>query len=285
MRPRMYKSLVVLVCVSVMMFGVGCARKHLNENPETVEPKQNYDTIYKLSEADTNVSMENAEEIIFEKEQDVYAIQKAGDYLLRGEHKGQIQVDVQDEVVHLILDNVEMESVSGPVIYVESASKVVITIPEGSVSNLTDSAYYDSDTNAKACIYSESDLTFNGGGSLQVHGYYKDAIRTKDVLKLLDINLAVEAKNNGLRGNDGVVIQTKELEIQCEGTGIYTEKKDKENQGFVDIGAGTVVIIAGEYGVQAAENIYIHDCKADVYGIIENLSCEGELVVEEGCLE
>lgn len=285
MRQRIYKCVVVLICISVVMFGTGCAQKHLNENTETAESEKKYDTIYKLSESDTHVGLDDAQEIVFEEGQNVYAIHKAGDYLLSGEYEGQIQIDVQDEVVHLILDNVEMEFLGGPVIYVESASKVVITIPEGTVTNLTDSAYYDSDTNAKACIYSESDLTINGGGSLHVNGYYKDAIRTKDVLKLLDINLTVKAKNDGLRGNDGVVIQTGELDIQCEGTGIYTEKKDKENRGFVDIGAGTLNIIAGEYGVQAGENIYIHDCKADVYGIIQNLSCEGELVVEEGCLE
>ena len=116
-----------------MMLLGGCAQKHLNENTETAESKKKYDTIYKLSESDIHVGLDDAQEITFEEGQNIYAIHKAGDYLLRGEHKGQIQVDVQDEVVHLILDNVEMEFLGGPVIYVQSASKVVITIPEGTV--------------------------------------------------------------------------------------------------------------------------------------------------------
>lgn len=278
---RTYKNGTVFLCAALLLFSTGCAQNALPKARDTME----YNTVYTLTEADTDVNADNAAEVVFDGEQAVYLIDKPGDYLFTGKYDGQIQIDVQDEIVHLILDNVEIESPDGPAIYVKSAAKVVITVLKESTSTLTDSAYYTNFPEAKACIYSESDLTVNGGGSLNVYGYYKDAIRTKDTLKILDVNLAVQAKDTGLRGNDGVVIQTEALDIQCEGNGIYTEKADKKNKGFVDITGGTINIIAGEYGIDAAENIYIRDCKADIFGVIQNITCLGTQHIEEGCLE
>lgn len=285
MKQHTSKKIAALLCAFVVLLLTGCAPAVSAVDKIQILDEIDYDAIYSLTEADMDTGAQNAKEIIFEKGQAVFVIDKPGDYLLKGKAEGQVQIDVQDEIVHLILDNVELQAPNGPAIYVKSAAKVVITIPEESSSILMDSPYYDSFADAKACVYSVGDLTINGGGSLQVYGYYEDAIRTKDVLKVLDIDLAVQAKGEGLRGNDGVALQTRGLDIQCEGTGIFTEKEDKENRGFVDLAAGTVKIIAGNYGIEAAENLYIHDCKADIYGIVQNLTCQGEQYVEEGCLE
>lgn len=285
MKQHTSKKIAALLCAFVVLLLTGCASAVSSVDKIQILDEIDYDAIYSLTEADMDTGAQNAKEIIFEKGQSVYVIDKPGDYLLKGKAEGQVQIDVQDEIVHLILDNVELQAPNGPAIYVKSAAKVVITIPEESSSILMDSPYYDSFADAKACVYSVGNLTINGGGSLQVYGYYEDAIRTKDVLKVLDIDLAVQAKGEGLRGNDGVALLTRVLDIQCEGTGIFTEKEDKENRGFVDLAAGTVKIIAGNYGIEAAENLYIHDCKADIYGIVQNLTCQGEQYVEEGCLE
>lgn len=285
MKQHTSKKIEALLCAFVVLLLTGCASAVSSVDKIQILDEIDYDAIYSLTEADMDTGAQNAKEIIFEKGQAVFVIDKPGDYLLKGKAEGQVQIDVQDEIVHLILDNVELQAPNGPAIYVKSAAKVVITIPEESSSILMDSPYYDSFADAKACVYSVGDLTINGGGSLQVYGYYEDAIRTKDVLKVLDIDLAVQAKGEGLRGNDGVALLTRVLDIQCEGTGIFTEKEDKENRGFVDLAAGTVKIIAGNYGIEAAENLYIHDCKADIYGIVQNLTCQGEQYIEEGCLE
>ena len=270
---------------AVMMLLTGCSQ----ENPPAIEGTAVSESVYlsvsKLTDADTNVSLENAGEIIADGAQSTYIIDEPGDYLLKGKYEGQLQIDVEDEIVHLILEDAELTPKEGPAIYVKSAAKVVITIPENSSSVLVDSANYKESANAKACLYSEADLTINGGGNLRVYGYYKDAIRTKDTLKILDIQLTVQAKGDGLRGNDGVLLQTKALEIQCEGTGVYTEKEGKADKGFVSMSGGTVNIIAGRYGVEAAENVYIKDCTANIFGVVQNISCKGNQYIEEGCLE
>lgn len=285
MKLQPYKKIVVFVYASVLLLLTGCSQSTLPENAESKISGIDYNAIYTLTEADTDVSAENAQEVVFDGEQTVFLIEKPGDYLLKGNYEGQLQIDAQDRIVHLIMDDVEMKSQNGPAIYVKSAAKVIITIPEESACILMDSTNYADFADAKACIYGADDLTINGGGSLQVYGYYKDAIRTKDTLKILGINLAVQAKDTGLRGNDGVVIQSKTLDIQCEGTGIYTEKESKANRGFVDVANGTVSIIAGEYGINASENVYVHDCTANITGIVQDIACLGEQYIEEGCLE
>lgn len=282
MMLRTYKKGIVSLCVFSMLLLTGCSE---NVSPGAERVAGDFGEVYTLTDADTKLSADNAEEVVLGAEQTVYLIEEPGDYLLQGNWEGQVQIDVQDEIVHLILDNAEMESLSGPVVYVKSAAKVVITIPEGSSSILTDSTNYADFEDARSCIFSACDLTINGSGSLQVYGNYNDAIRTKDTLKILDVNLAVQAKDTGLRGNDGVVLLAENADIQCEGTGIYTEKENKPGKGFVDIAAGTVNIIAGEYGIQAAENVYIHECKADILGVVGDITCPGEQYIEEGCLE
>ena len=284
MLHKKWKKTVVVTIVAMLLL-TGCG-SDTTEKTDTGNLSQiEFSEIYTLSDADKNTIAENPTEVLFEDGENVYFIEEPGVYLLSGTCTGRVQINVQDEIVHLILQDVDLKSTGGPAIYVESAAKVIITVPEGSNSVLTDSANAFDSTLAKACIYSEDDLTINGSGNLQVYGYNKDAIRTKDTLKLLDLQLTVLAKGDGLRGNDGVVVQTASLDIQCEGIGIYTEKADKENKGYVDIASGTVNIIAGEYGISASENVYIHDCRANIYGIIQDLKSGKKQFIGEGCLE
>ena len=265
----------------IILFLTGCS----TDKVVTQEEDFQYAEVCKITDADLDITTEDPTEIVFEENQEIYIIDSAGNYILSGECEGQIRIDVQDQIVHLILDDVKMQSKNGPAIYVQSAAKVVITIPEDTDCILMDSTDYTGYEDARACIFSEDDLTINGGGDFQVYGYYKDALRTKDVLKIIDVNLDVRAKGTGLRGNDGVLIQSENLNIQCEGTGIYTEKENKEKWGFVDISGGTINIIAGEYGINAAQNLYIHKCVADIYGTVQDIICSGDKYIEEGCLE
>lgn len=269
--------------VFLVLFLSGCAADEMMEQEgdigyESVE-------ICTITDADLDATQDNPTEIKFKENQQVYNIDSAGDYIISGKCEGQIQIDVQDKIVHLILDNVELQSKKGPVIYVKSAAKVVITVPENTNSILKDSTDYAGWEDARACIFSEDDMTINGGGMLQVYGYCNDAIRTKDVLKILDVNLDTMTKGTGLRGNDGVLIQDANLNIQCEETGIYTEKENKETQGFVHISGGTINIIAGEYGINASQDVFIQECSADIFGTVQDIICFGERYIGEGCLE
>ena len=178
----------------------GCASMEKTEQTGNFGYERNENFI--ISEADLEVAVNNPKEIVLDKEQQVYIIDSAGDYFLKGECEGQIQIDVQDQVVHLILEDVKMQSKNGPAIYVKSAAKVVITIPEKTSSVIMDSTNYRGYEDARACIYGEDDITINGEGRLQVYGYCKDAMLRVCKLDLynddniLGINMMLEGDIN-----------------------------------------------------------------------------------------
>ena len=93
-------------------------------------------------------------------------ITEGGDYLLRGNLQGKILVDAGEHLVHLFLDGVNIEVEEGNALLVQGASKVVLTLMDGTENRLADAPYYRTNEEYDACIYSFPDLTVNGTGSL-----------------------------------------------------------------------------------------------------------------------
>jgi hypothetical protein len=110
----------------------------------------------------------------------IVTITSAGTYNLSGSlSDGQIIVDTADEeVVRLILNGVEIACSTSAPIYIKNAEKVVIILAEGTENNLTDGAAYVYSDPAvdepNAALYSASDLSLYGSGSLSVTGNYND---------------------------------------------------------------------------------------------------------------
>lgn len=204
-------------------------------------------------------------------------IWEPGCYVLSGEAENlKLVVNVyEDEVVHLILEQVELCSQDGPAIYVEQAGKVVITVKEGTQNTISDGVEYASAM--EACIFSNSDLTINGGGQLNVYGYYHDAVRSKDQVKVLDSQIYILSQNDGIRGNDGIICENSEVEIESKGTGMITNSQE----GFVAVSGGVLKITAGENAVYADSLVSIRNCNEDLYSVYEPVHCNGIKQIEE----
>lgn len=89
--------------------------------------------------------------------------------------------------------------------------------------------------------------------------------------------IIVKAKNNGVRGNDGVVIEDSIVDIQSEGIGIKTIS-DKD---FVVIKGGECKIIAGENVICSENYVLIEDCVKDFHSVEEVIRCNGEKHINE----
>lgn len=210
-------------------------------------------------------------------EGDILSIVEEGAYVLRGKWNGGIRVSVyDDELVHLILDNAEIENDKGPAVLVENADKVVITLAEGTQNTLSDGAGYDGE--AEACLYSVADLTINGHGKLHVYGYRHDAIRSKDCLKIVESDVSVRAKNNGIRGNDGVIIKDSQVEVESEGTGIVS----KGGRDYVILEGGRCQVTSGENAISADVYVAASACELQLYAVMETIRCGGIKEVDEG---
>lgn len=236
---------------------------------------------FALTSADTDTNAEQATPVDLAACAGSYTVSAGGGYRLTGALDGSIVIDAEEQIVHLILDGVNVKSSSGPALWVRSAGKVVVTAVGH--NTLVDSGNYFGYTEENACIYSECDITFNGGGTLDINGDHKDGIHSKDTVKLLGGDVRIWAKRDGIRGNDGICIRGGGLEIECEGSGLHTTKSKNGEKGTIEIRAGDISIIAGEYAVCAAKDIYISGCSLYAKGVQGDCSAQN-VYAEEGCM-
>lgn len=257
----------------------GCAA---STSDPTQGAQEQYAPQIKITTADTTVTGEDATTIDLEEIDSVCSITEPGCFLLSGNLRGQVQIDAQDQVVHLILGGVEVESFLGPALNVISAGKVIITLADGTENTFRDTAEYPKESQENACVFSQCDLTFNGTGKLNVTGYYQDGIRTKDVLKILGGNVFVQAKRDGIRGNDGIAVTCQALTVQSERHGLYTTKTGKPAKGNVEIYGGDHSVIAGGYAISCMTDLYVNDCALYTAGVLGNYHVSGRSFIGEG---
>lgn len=280
MKYRMRKT----ACSMLLFCLLFCGCSEPAEKTERAAEISGQEELYQITEADQKTEADEPVNINLKEHSAGIKIDQPGDYVLSGNFEGKLIIDSQDQIVHLIFDGVDIQSHEGPAVYVASAGKVVITLADKSVNIVRDSPNYDNYKDEKACIYSTSDVTINGSGSLQVYGYRKHALWSKDVVKVLGGDIQISAKGDGIRANDGAVIMPERLSVESEGNGIRTTKRKKDKKGYIDVCGGEINVIAGKNAFDAAVDIYIRNCDVSCQGIYAAISCGGNQFVEEGCL-
>ena len=184
----------------------------------------------------------------------VITITKAGNYKLTGTYSGQVKVEAADsDMVRLILDNATITNSTGAAINVVEADEVVIYTASGSTNTVSDGSSY-SDTasgSPDAAIYSKSDLTLAGEGTLKVEGKYEEGIHTTDGLVIASGTLEVTAANTGIKGKDYVDILDGTVTVTATKDGIKATNDTDGNRGWVRLSGGTVNISAGDDGFKA----------------------------------
>ena len=184
----------------------------------------------------------------------VITITKAGNYKLTGTYEGQIKVEAADsDMVRLILNNATITNSTGAAINVVEADEVVIYTASGTTNTVSDGSSY-SDTasgSPDAAIYSKSDLTLAGEGTLKVEGKYEEGIHTTDGLVIAAGTLEVTAANTGIKGKDYVDILDGTVTVTASQDGIKATNDTDGNRGWVRLSGGTVNISAGDDGFKA----------------------------------
>lgn len=225
--------------------------------------------------ADVDIGSKGAAVIDLGKETSICRITDPGKHILTGSLKGRIEIHAEDQVIHLILAGVDVVAPDGPALVVRSAGKVILTLQVGTQNTLRDAPGYAQGEQADACIYSECDLTINGSGELKVSGYYKDAIHSKDVLKLLGGDVYAQSKRDGIRGNDGIVIHCRKLAVESERNGLYSTKTGKPAKGNIEVLGGDLSIIGGRYAICCAADLIVTDCQLHTIGVVSKYQVAG----------
>ena len=150
-----------------------------------------------------------------------------GVYLLSGTlTDGQIVVNAGNtDKVQLVLGGADITSSTSAAIYALEADKVFITLAEGTENALANGGEYVAidDNNIDAVIFSKTDLTLNGSGSLMIDGAAGHGVVSKDELTVTGGSYAISS------GKDE----------------IHAENSDDATLGTLYIAGGSFTIASG----------------------------------------
>ena len=190
-------------------------------------------------------------------------ITEEGTYLLSGSlSNGSVVVATDENVkVRLIFNGVVINNDSSAAIYVQSADKVFITLVPDSENMLSNGGTYETvdDNNIDSVIFSKSDLTLNGSGSLTVTAEAGHGIVSKDDLVITGGTYAITAASQGLSGKDSIRILDGDFAITSGKDALHSENEDNAEKGFVYIAGGNFNLTASVDGISASGNMTLLD--------------------------
>lgn len=183
-------------------------------------------------------------------------LSREGVYHLSGKFSG-IQILItagEKDKVQLVLDQADVSCSDGPAILAESADKLFLTIPENTVSTLTDGAARAeaaAESALDGAVFSRTDLCINGKGSLTVTSQYKHGVVSKDDLVITGVELTVNAPSTALDGKDCVMLNGVSAALTAGTNGIRSDNAEDPARGYVYLLDSTLTITASGDGVQA----------------------------------
>lgn len=280
--------IVVMLAVLAVCWKVGKrveAKPYNLEEIPTVDTLDTYFSYLAITELDKVTEPNQPKQLQLTKEQEILEITDGGDYVLTGEMNGTVYISAREQNVHLFLNGVEIVSTVGPAIYCEDAEKLTITLQPGTENIISDSGKYQADEELEACIFSVCDMTFNGTGSLTVNGLYKDAIRSRDIVKILDGNYTVKCKRTAIHGNDGIQISGGTYTLSSEKYGMKTTKSGANGRGNLMVLGGDFRIIAGRTTFVATKgNLFVNNCTIQQMSVVAPYEVGGAVRIEKGCI-
>ncbi|MBT3210041.1 MAG: carbohydrate-binding domain-containing protein [Bacteroidetes bacterium] len=196
-------------------------------------------------------------------EESTVTITSAGTYSLTGTlDDGQIIVNTEDEeIVRLILNGAGLNCSTNAPIYVLSAEKAMIVLADNSENYVTDGTSYifenPEDDEPNAAIYSKSDLTIYGNGTLTVEGNYNDGITSKDGLIITSGTININSVDDGIRGKDYLIVKDGSITVEAAGVGIKSDNEDDTSKGYITIEKGEINITAGGEAIEAEKDVEI----------------------------
>ena len=230
--------------------------------------RDDFDAVYNASSAKINVgSLANVSASGVRVSGKTATISAAGTYILSGSINDVcIIVDAPDAEVRLVLDNLNITNSSAAPVYVKNAAKVYVTLAENSTNTLSVNGEFVKIDGAKAeaVIFSQSDLTLNGSGTLNAAAQNGSGIASKKNLAITGGTFVISASSHALKGKDNVNIAGGSFTLTSGKDGIHSENDDNTESGNIYIKGGTFVISAEGEALDAINNIKIDGGSIDV---------------------
>ena len=234
------------LCLALL---AGCAAGSAGETEsETVSSQSASEAVLpEAGEDDQDTTYSEEDSTVIDISDGTYAeIDTGGTYIITGESSAcGITVDAGDEEVQLVLRDVSMTSNDSAAIKVLSAGKVYVTLEGNNYLANGGQFVNDSDEDIDAVIYSKTDLTINGEGSLEISSPAGHGIVCKDEMVITDGTYSVDTLEDGINVNDSLLITGGTFTMNAGDDAIHTD-------GIISITGGTFDITAAE-GLEGTE--------------------------------
>jgi hypothetical protein len=255
---------ISLVLLLVLSFSTACEKIIVSdEDPGDIDDPDDYtwDTtaVARIILNGSSISVEPASAAVSGS---TVTIKTAGTYNITGSlTNGQIIVDSEgDGNVRLILSGVNIKNSSGAPLYITDADKTIIVLAKDTENILTDgTSYITVDGEPNAALFSNSDLTIYGEGSLTVTANYNDGISSDDGLLIKSGTINVTAADDGIRGKDYLILKGGKITVSSKGDGLKSDNLENAEMGYIAIEYGEINITSGGDAISASTDVHITD--------------------------
>lgn len=228
-------------------------------------------------------------------------IVRPGVYRLTGELIDKpLIVDTSRDRVKLILDNVTIKNSTGPAIICRSTDNLAIKLVGENV--LQDGDKYEPEyADIKGAIHSETELVFDGDGSLAIITKH-DAIHGNESIRILNGDFNISAGDDAIHAKNALIIDGGSIKIAKSYEGLESanitinsgtisivssdDGINVNSSGFVSVNGGDIHINASGDGIDSNGHIYINGGAVSIDGPTKNnngaLDSEFGIVIKGG---
>ena len=254
----MKKSIVLLLSLILILSVTACSKNGDSETSDTsyaeAEEILGVESLFTTRDKEIGYDTSSSEEIVL-SDKDV-TISEEGVYVLSGSlSDGQVIIDADDSAkIQIVLNGVNISSSNSAAIYVKNANKVFITLAQDSENTLSVTGEYeaDGDNNVDGAIFSKSDITLNGNGSLTINAKYGHGIVGKDDIAITSGTYNITAASHGITDNNSVRIADGTLNIVSGKDGIQAQNDEDAATGFFYMATGSLTIDAEGDGISSS---------------------------------
>ena len=273
-RSNMKRSMILLL-LSLSLLLSGCQNTDAASASNTpasadTEPVSAIDTSALFSERDLDGSYDESAAVPIQLTEETAActsdavsfdgaritLLDEGTYLVSGSlTDGQIVVDADDtDKVQIVLTGANITCADSAAIYSKNADKVFLTLADGTENTLINGgSYADIDeNNIDSVVFSKTDLTLNGSGSLTIDAQAGHGVVSKDELTITGGSYTVTAAGHGMAGKDSLAVAGGTFTITSGKDGLHAENADDSSLGFLYVADGEFTIAAQGDAVSAS---------------------------------
>ncbi len=207
-------------------------------------------------------------------------IYAGGDYILEGIlENGSVIVNETSKTkgtVRILLNGVTVRCEDSAALDIEEATRVILTLAEGTENVLESGEEYSEDAvaaNIRGTLFSRDDLTINGSGLLSVTSGYRHGIVCNDDLRITGGTITVSAKEDGIHVNESAHFTGMDLAIDAGDDGITVS--DDENRGELTVESGTIRIASCAEGMES-EKVNIDGGTIEIRFTDDGINAGGE---------